>query len=282
MRVALFADSSRKPQKATRSLLPQEVQLSAFVSNFSKTHKTWNAHVQACEWSGVTCDTHKRVVTVSWCGRALRGDPSWCHLPDSIHTLELGRLNYGCGNQLSGPIPTALFPHPSVRIALDYNVLCGKVELHDLPVNLQSFDISGNALEGELALEQLPTSISMFNAANAGFSGGISLSLMPANIKKLVISLNRLSGEVDLHDLPTSLAELYLHKNNFSGAVDLSRLPSNLERLTIDTNHFSGVLDLSSLPKNLKYLNYAENKFDHVIVNDDKEHHFKTGLVTTK
>ncbi|KAK9050477.1 hypothetical protein SSX86_030553 [Deinandra increscens subsp. villosa] len=160
---------------------------------------TWTeTDVTPCHWTGIACDSNRRVTSVYLPNRNLTG-----YLPSELGALlSLRRLSLS-HNNFSKPIPDHLFNASNLlSIDLSHNSLSGTIsnKISSLKF-LTCLDLSSNLLTGNLpeTLSNLTNLGGTLNLSYNHFSGAIppSYGLFPVMVS-LDLRYNNLTGKIPL------------------------------------------------------------------------------------
>ena len=147
----------RRAGKVRGSFLPEEYDLSLFIQNIPKRHRSWSTNVPACEWSGVKCDPTMRTVTdLNWNRMKLTGSVVWSRLPRRVEILDLSE------NILSGPLFLDQLPTTLHTLHIFHNILTGGLECQTLHGGARNIYLGDNQFEGEVDLTSLPVTLLRF------------------------------------------------------------------------------------------------------------------------
>ncbi|XP_028764253.1 leucine-rich repeat receptor-like serine/threonine-protein kinase BAM1 [Neltuma alba] len=247
---------------------------------------SWNSSPEYCTWSGVTCDSRRRVSSLDLAGLNLSGTLSneLAHLP-FLSNLSLA------GNQFSGGLPPGISAIAGLRfLNLSNNVFNGTFppEFSQLK-NIEVLDLYNNNMSGSLprVVTQMPNLRHLHLGGNF-FSGQIPPEYGGwEHLEYLAVSGNELNGTIPLEiGNLTSLRELYIgYFNTYTRGIppeigNLSKLVrfdaancgltgeippelgklQNLDTLFLQVNGLSGSLtpELGNL-KSLKSMDLSNN-----------------------
>ncbi|KAJ1294679.1 hypothetical protein BS78_01G164300 [Paspalum vaginatum] len=259
----------------------------------------WNGSAAgACDWDGVACGRHGRVVALSLPSlglsgtlspavgnlsflRALNLSSNWLRgeIPASIGRLRRLRTLDLRVNTFSGALPGNVTSCASLTdLLLSSNRLAGSVpdELGDALARLQVLDLYNNSFTGPVpaSLANL-TSLRQLSLGINGFAGSIphGIGRNMAHLEYIDLCDNhRLSGELppSLYNM-SSLTKLDVGQNALQGSIppDIHlRLP-RLQYLGLFVNRFSGAVpsSLSNLT-DLEELELSENGFTGSVPSD--------------
>ena len=250
-------ESDLRRGKVTSLLLPQEDMLERFISNLTKTHKSWRTttkqmfgrvkRVSVCQWRGVACHKDQTVSQIEWFSMKLSGTLQWEFLP---YTLQCCNL---VNNRLGGSLQLDILPAQLTYLTLSVNTFIGELNLTQLPNTLHTLELRDNQFEGSVNLTNLCSALKFLYLHENKLSGAVDLSHLPKNLQYLQLSRNRLTGSLSLQHLPSSLTYFLSDHNCFSGLVVFGCLPENLQFLSMSNNvGLYGEIDSSVLPKTLQ------------------------------
>ena len=264
------------------SSIPDQVHMEELIQDLSipskQSYKDPNGDMlDACTWSGVTCDDEGRVTEVEF-NRALSGvialrsipphvtsfSVRWTSLVATLITAELpvGLRNLTLfANKFFGSVNFRTLPEYLEKMDIAENSFTGSADLTVLPKTLVDLLMHHNKFSGSLSLESLPDSLEMLDGSNNNFEGEISLESLPPKMDTLYLSDNRLSGSLSFGKLPNTLQELWLSNNRFSGEIDLEYIAPGLMTLTIDGNQLCGEFKVTTPPQNLWQVHARGNLF---------------------
>jgi len=158
-------------------------------------HRTWNAAVPVCRWSGITCDAEYKIVSIDWCARALKGTVQFEELPTSVKRIDLSDED-------------------------------GHVYMY----RMQAVNYNENLLQGNLPLYRLPNTLQTLRLTRNLFSGEVDLPHLPPQLEELYLAFNEFEGLVEFHDLPQSLRTVRLDGNKkLYGVIHRNLLPPALQ-----------------------------------------------------
>ncbi|GAA5878444.1 hypothetical protein JCM8547_006584 [Rhodosporidiobolus lusitaniae] len=220
---------------------------------------------RCCEYSGVTCDSEKRVTGLELSGKGLRGE-----VGEEVFGLEgLGKLNLSY-NTLLGPLPDLFTSLPSLtHLSLTSNSLTGPLPASLLSSSsLISLHASNNSLTLPLSVSALsfPNAVQLETvslAANLLTGGleGLGGTANP-NLRKIVLDGNRLSGELPDFGQFGAVMEVYsVRGNRLEGEVKGLENARGMVKLDISDNSLSGLFPDPSSLSSLTYFNPSLNPF---------------------
>ena len=285
------------------SLMPDQALMEMLVEGLNdKTKEKYQdkhgMYLDVCEWSGINCDAHQRVIRIYMeytesiymdvSSENARSSLELCHVPPKVKVLKIiskprGKLTGSADltqlpsgmkalcltfNQLTGQIDLTQLPCGMETLGLDNNQLTGVVDLTQLPCGMETLGLNNNQLTGVVDLTQLPGAMKTLWLSFNELAGAIDLTKLPGGMKTLRLGFNELSGAVDLTQLPDEMEFLYLHNNQLTGAIDLTQLPGGMKTLSLDNNQLTGSLVIKRLPSTMHTLVARLNKFNAVAVVD--------------
>lgn len=228
----------------------------------------WSSTTHVCNWIGVSCDLHQRIIALNLSDWSLIGtiSPHLVNLtsltsldishnnfsgfiPNELSNLHgLKQLNLG-NNNLSGEIPSWLGTFTELQLlVLDNNRFTGIIPVPLCNISkLERLDLGYNFLEGRIP------------------QGVANIS----NLRTLALGYNQLSGSIPsgIFNL-TFLQAIDLTKNSLSGTLpmDICNHPSKLQGLYLSYNHLQGEIP-SQLDKcrDLEHLSLSYNQFNDKI-----------------
>ena len=221
----------RIPSKVRGACLPQEYELSRFITDIRNPDISWNTLIHACKWEGVTCDEKFIVVNIKWdkqmysSRKKLEGSPRWQYLLRTV-----------------------------LKFTVAHGQLTGEVPLDTLPPDLTDFNAFSNEFTGEVNLCHLPYTLGQLLLFSNWFHGNVDLTCLSKNLYGLLLHENNLSGEINLTSLPASMLVINLSRNQFTGSLDLQHLPLEVDTVDCSYNRFSGVVLFDDLPPQLTEL----------------------------
>ncbi|KAL8125072.1 hypothetical protein AgCh_012662 [Apium graveolens] len=239
---------------------------------------TWNISTNQnhCTWSGITCDSHRHVISLNLSSLNLTGTLS----PDLSSLRFLQNLSLAV-NQFSGSLPESLNSLSSLRsLNLSNNIFNGTLPSFKNLISLEILDLYNNNFDGALPVDIYNlSSLRHLHLGGNFFSGAIPAEYGRfAALEYLAVSGNELSGvippELDAADcglsgeIPRELEKLqnldtlFLQVNEFSGAIrsELGNL-KNLKSIDLSNNLLSGEIPESFANlKNLTLLNLFRNQ----------------------
>ena len=233
------------------SLMPDQALMEMLVEGFDdKTQKQYQdnhgMYLDVCEWSGITCDAHQRVIRI-----VIDIDDSsenvcslleLCHVPPKVKVLKISSMPGG--------------------------KLTGSVDLTQLPCGMEALHLNSHQLTGAIDLTQLPGGMNALYLLNNQLTGAIDLTQLPGGMEYLYLRNNQLTGAIDLTQLPSGMKTLWLSNNQLTGAIDLTQLPGEMKTLWLNNNQLSGSLVIKRLPSTMHTLIASSNKFNAVAVVD--------------
>ena len=204
------------------SLMPDQALMEMLVEGLNdKTKEKYQdkhgMYLDVCEWSGINCDAHQRVIRISIgidvSSENVRSLLQLCHVPPKVKVLRII-------SKLRGKQTVS-------------------VDLTQLPCGMEQLYLRNNQLTGAADLTQLPGAMTMLWLVNNQLTGAVDLTQLPDGMKELYLHNNQLTGAVDLTQLPDGMETLQLNNNQLSGAIDLTQLPGKMESLWLNSRGHS-------------------------------------------
>ncbi|KAI4364320.1 hypothetical protein MLD38_020428 [Melastoma candidum] len=260
--------------------------MAEFLTTLTPPPSGWSSSTPSCTWKGITCDSSRRVTTISLASQSLSGS-----LPSDLTSLTSLRLLYLQRNALSGPIPNLSSLVSLQEVNLDNNnftsvpasVFKGLAGLQNLSIsnnpNLLPWTIPADLADspalvslqaaGSNVFRMIPEflgSLSSFPSLRLSYnnvSGPIPSSFNGSGIQNLWLNnqLIGMDGRIDVLASMTQLQQVWLHMNKFSGPIpDLSSCHSLFD-IQLRDNDLTGIVPstLTSLPS-LVSVNLDSNK----------------------
>ncbi|EPS70217.1 hypothetical protein M569_04541, partial [Genlisea aurea] len=220
-----------------------------------------------CKWSGVSCDSSKRVTSINLSSKSLSGKipPEIAQL-SNLKTLSLQR------NRFSGPLPP-FSGHTSIeQINLSDNAF-DSIPQHFLSglTALQSFAVDEN---GNLQPWKIPNSLSdsvsltTFSASKSNLVGEIpEIFRSFPNLSNLRLSYNNLTGPLPSSFSDSGIQNLSLNNQmtGLSGMITVLRSMPQLRIVWLQSNSFTGPIPDLSSSKELTDLVLRDNSLTGVI-----------------
>ena len=256
------------------SLMPDQALMEMLVEGLNdETKKKYQdkhgMYLDVCEWSGINCDAHQRVIRISIgidvSSENVRSLLELRHVPPEVKVLKISSMP---GGKLTGSFDLTQLPCGMEHLYIHYNQLTGAIDLAQLPGGMKELYLNCNQLTGAIDLTQLPGGMKELYLNYNQLTGAIDLTQLPGGMETLFLRNNQLTGVVDLTQLPGEMNSLWLNNNQLSGAIDLTQLPGGMKTLWLNNNQLSGPLIIKRLPSTMHTLIASLNKFNAVAVVD--------------
>ena len=198
-------------------------------------------------WKGIDFDVENRVVGIRLTKETgfanLEGAVNFQYTPIMVTFIDLSNSRYEGG--LIGPVNTSFFPDTLREFRAPNNRLDDEFKFRQLPMRMETLDITGNDFQGTVGLEMLPIHMEILRAGNNNFQGSLNLTELPKKLRILELNDCQLTGTVNLNLLPSSLEELSLFVNELEGTIRVTRVPPNIRMIELEENRFEGTAVLS-------------------------------------
>ena len=108
-----------------------------------------------CSWKGVLCTEEKSVLKIKWSSMALdiKGTLDFTKMPRKVIRAEFYK------QRLFGEVDTSTLPYSLLTVCLMDCKFSGRLELHTLPPNIESFIVEGNCFTSVGDICDLPRSL---------------------------------------------------------------------------------------------------------------------------
>ena len=221
--------------------------------------------LDACEWSGVRCDSDFHVVSIDFDNTDyLRRCMAQLLTFVDDADRELGLDPYGS-------IDLRWIPATVVDFRVSGLAFEGSVNTALLPRELRQFTVTNNKLGGEFRIDDLPGDLEIARISNNSFSGGLNLPALPRFIVSFDAGSNKFSGKLNFAKLPAFLKVLDLRKNDFAGTVRIPFVPPKMRMLDISHNFFEGeCVTIAEIPEAMDRFAVDDGFQGHVVDLDGK------------